>query len=213
MAVGTNTTPNFLWKLRVKINTPDGGLNFSLHRAESNEADARAAFLDICNRLRAIMPSTCEIFMATMSKDNTKKDSRLIPEAIGDGLYGQGGVDPDPTTYNRFDDAFLLRFENAEGGEVPLKLAPIPDLEIVAGEAAHIPDSVVGTPAGALPAIGAQPVTFKTELENLMKAITKNCHHVVTKNHTPGGNYTYFAFENAHFLRVAKKKGGRVSTK
>lgn len=213
MPTGGNPGDLPLWKLRLKINTPDGGLNSSFWCALKIEADARAACIDLGNRILAIMPSTCEIFSAVMSKDTTKKDGRVIPDIIADGRYGQGGVDPEPTTYNRYDDAFLIRIENNDGGWMDYKHGPIPDGEIVAGEAPNAPDSVVGVPAGALPAIAAQPVVFKTELNNLMKALVKNFTHIQTKGHTPGGTYTYFLFENAHYERVTKKKGGRVFTK
>lgn len=213
MAIGANLDAAPLWKLRVKINTPDGGLNWSLHMAETAEASARSIAGDVCNRLRAIMPSVCEIFAATISKDNTKKDSRSLPEAIGPGLYGQGGVSPPASTYNRFDDSILVRLENDDGGQVACKIAPVPDAIIVAGDIADPITNVSGIPVGVVPATAAQPVVYKTEFNNLMATIVKYCHHVSTKNHVPGGAYTYFPFKNAIVQRVAKKKGGRVSTK
>jgi hypothetical protein len=210
--LGTNTSPNFLWKVRFKINTPDAGLNFLLQIAEQTEAAAITAVTDIAGRLRALMPSTCEIFACTISKSNTRRDSRMIPGAIGPGLYLQSGVSPAATVYNQATDVFLIRFEDADGSGVSMKIGPIPDTEISAGDAAHVPAAV--TDGSAAPAaLGAQPITFATEFTQLMQAICKYTHHVETKNNAPGGNYTFSAYTKANFKRVAKKKGGRVFVK
>lgn len=212
MAGGTNTSPNFLWRLRYKINTPDGGLNFALQIAEQAEAAAIAAAIDISGRLKALMPSTCEIFACTISKSNRKRDSRIIPGAIGDGLYLQSGMAPTATVYNRFDDCINVRFEDADGGGVTMKIGPVPDTIIEGGD---IKLPITGVTDGTLaPAVlGAQPITYATEFTQLMQAICKYCHHVETKNNLPGGTYTYFAFTKANVKRVGKKKGGRVFTK
>lgn len=212
MSIGLNVDPNVLWKCRYHINTPDGGLNFSLHKAEANEAAAQAAFVDIAQRLLAIMPSTCEIFACTMSKDDVKKDGRIIAAAIGKGMYLQSGVSPAATPYNRFDDCINVRLENSDGSGVTIKIGPVPDTIILGGDMVTVPANVTdGSVAPA--ALGAQPITYATEFTQLMQSICKNCHHVSTKNHTPGGNYTYFTFTKAYATRVSRKKGGRVFVK
>lgn len=212
MSVGTNTAPNVLWKGRYKINTPDGGLNFSLHIAEQPAAVALAAFSDIAERLIALMPSTCEIFAAVMSMDNTSKDGQIIADAIGEGKYLQNGATPPATLYNKFDDAILCRFENTNGSGVTLKIAPVPDT-IIGGGQILIPILPV-TDATVVPTVlPVQPIVYDVEFTQLMQSIAKNCHHVSTKNHTPGGNYTYYAFSKAYAIRVGRKKGARVFTK
>lgn len=212
MATGTNTTPSFLWKARFKINTPDGGINFTLHMAETIEADAKTRAADIANRLKSIMPSTCELYACTISKDDTKKDSRLIPNVIGPGLYGIVDDTSDETVYNRFNDAILVRFENVDGGGTTMKICPIPD-SIIANGSIVLPISAVTDFAPAVAAGAAQPVTYATEFTKLMHAIGKYCHHVKVANHVPGGTYTYFPFSSAVVKRVGGKKGARVFVK
>lgn len=212
MPNGTNISPNFLWRVRFKINTPDCGQNFLLQIAEKTEAVAIAAVVDIAARLRALMPSTCEIYSCTISKSNTKRDSRIVPGAIGPGLYLQSGVSPAATVYNQATDCFLIRFEDDDGGGVSLKIGPIPDTEILNGDAVHVPVGVTdGTIAPAV--LAAQPITYATEFTQLMQSIAKNCHLVQTKANVPGGAYTYTVFKTANFKKVAKKKGGRVFVK
>lgn len=213
MPGGLNVSPNFLWKLRFKVNTPDGGLNWMLHIAEKTFAQANTVAEDIASRYRSLMPETCEIYHCTLSKDNPKKDSRIVKAAIGDGLYHADVEDPEfDSTYNRFDDVLLIRFENEDGWGITHKFGPVPDGIIVAGEMPLAPVSVTDI-APAVAAQAAQPVTYATELTKLMHAIAKNTHHVQTAGHTPGEGYTYYNFERAHFIRTGKKKGGRVFTK
>lgn len=212
MANGTNTPPNFLYNLRFKINTPDGGLNWKLSFAEMTEVNALAASIDIANRLRALMPSTCEIYAATISKSNRTKDSRFIPGCIGSGQYLQSGMSPAATVYNHFTDAILVRFEDSDGQGVSMKIGPVPDTIITNGQ---IPLPITGvTDATVAPAaLGAQPITYATEFTQLMQAIAKNCAKIVSKNNIPGGTYNYSAFTKANVKRVCKKKGGRVFVK
>lgn len=209
MAQGNNNGDAKLFKLRVKINTPDGGLNWVLHLANTTEADALTRAEAIVTRYKAILPSTCEIKHCTISRSNTHKDSRIIKGVLGDGLYGQGGVDPDPTTYNKFDDVLLVRMEDEEGQGITLKIGPVPDTIISNGEVIDPIDSVTDM-APAVAAAGAQPVTYKTEFKNLMHLIGKYCHRVKAATNNPGGLYEYFAFQRAHVVGVSKKKGGRI---
>lgn len=212
MPQGLNQAPNYLWKLRFKVNTPDGGLNWMLHIAEKPYATAQAIAEDIASRYRALMPETCEIYHCTLSRDNPKKDSRIVKAALGDGLYHFEEVTPNISTYNRFDDVLLIRFENEDGWGISHKFGPVPDGIIVAGEVPLPPVSVTDI-APAVAAQAAQPVVYATELTKLMHKIAKDTHHVQTKDHIPGETYVYYNFERAHFVRAAKKKGGRVFTK
>lgn len=213
MANGTNTAPNFLWKIFFKINTARKGFNIAFHMAETPEATARAAAIDLSARMLAIMPSTAAIFFAAMSKDDPAKDSRIIPEAQGVGLYLQNGVSPAATPQDSSNTCINIRFENNNGGGVTRQYLPIPDT-IITNDTVVLPITpVVGRP-GALPAAPvAQPVTYATEFNKLMQAIVFNFHHVQTRGHVPGGNYTYYPFQNAYVLGVSAKKGGRVFTR
>lgn len=210
MATGTNADPNFLWKLRAKINTPDGGLNWMLHLANKTQAQALAAAVKIMAHYRAILPSTCEVKHCTISKSNTNKDSKIVMAAIGDGLYLQSGVDPAATTYNRFDDCLKVRFEDEAGWGVTEKIGPIPDTIIGNGEII-LPIASVTDMTAADPAAPTQPVTYATAFQGLMLLIGKNCSRVKSSTNIAGGNYDYFAFEAAHVIGVGKKKGGRIS--
>jgi len=212
MPAGLNQAPNHLWKLRFKVNTPDGGLNWMLHIAEKTFADAHTIAVDIASRYRALMPETCEVYHCTLSRDNPKKDSRIVTAGLGDGLYHFEEVVENVSTYNRFDDVLLVRFENQDGWGITHKIGPVPDGIIIAGEVPLPPASVTDI-APAVAAQVAQPIVYATEFTKLMHAIAKNTHHLQTAEHTPGEGYIYFNFERAHFIRAGKKKGGRVFTK
>lgn len=212
MTDGNNAGPTFLWNVRYKINSPDGGLNFKLAIPDKTEVNARAIAVDIGLRLRSIMPSTCEIFSASMSKSNTKKDGKLLPNVIGDGQYGQSGATPAPTTYNRYDDCINVRAEDGDGQWVIVKIGPVPDT-IISGGDIVIPIAAVLDTAGPLPAIPVQPVTYNTEFTNLMLAIAKGCARVESKTNMPGGTYKFALFNAMHVIKVGKKKGGRIFKK
>lgn len=211
MATGSGDGADLLWKLRVKVNTPDGGLNWSLH-AKGVEATVRTNFADIVNRYKSLLVSTSEIYSAIMSKDNHKKDSRIITGVVGPGLYGQSGSAPLETVYNKCDDAILCRFENEDGGGTSLAIGPVPDT-IIKNQEIELPISGITDLTPAVAASAAQPVTYATEFTKLLHAIGKNCIHLQTKDHVVGGAYTWFAFVAAHVKRVTRKKTGRVFTK
>jgi len=201
-----NTTA--LWKIVFKKNTPDGGVIDTFHVAEKSEADARAIAVDLAGRIKAMMPGDCNIFYAVMSRDNTDRDSRFIPEALGDGTYVLTGSPVVATKYDYKRTALLLRFENEVGGLFSHKICPIGDLLVEEGELLVPPADVVGIPAD-LPAAPVEAEDFNVTLNAFMQAVVKQCHHVVA-GHPPGGAYTYFNIVNSYFIRVASKKGGRV---
>lgn len=212
MLTGTNVGPTYLWYLRFKINTPDGGLNWKIPLIDLSEADAKSAAVKIALRLLGIMPSTCEIYAATISKSNTTKDSKLVPGALGDGIYLQNGTPPVPSVYNRFDDALLIRFEDTDGGGVSMAIAPVPDTIIVAGQ---VPVAIapVTDMTAALAADPTNASVYHTTMEDLMLAVGKYSGRVKASTNIPGGNYSYARYNAAFFKRVTKKKGGRVFTK
>lgn len=204
MATGTGT----LWHANFKINTDEHGFNFKVHMAEIDEATAKSRAIDLAGRIKKLIPSDASIYYATISKDNTKKDSRYLKDAIGPGEYVLPGVDPDPSTYDYSKVALLIRLEHADGSSVTRKFNPIPDNFITDGALLSSITAVEGMPGGALPAVGAG-ATWYEEFTNFMKALVKNTHHVVA-GHAPGGEYTYYEWVNAFVLRVGDKKGGRV---
>lgn len=214
MITGANGPDNFLWKLRIKINTPDGGLNFLCHLPDMSLVLAKAAALKICIAYKALVPSTCEIKRATISKSNTNKDSKLLKNVIGDGLYGGIAADPPvvPTVYNRYTDCIKVRFEDTDGGGVTMKIAPVPDT-IILGGGIPLPIDSVEDMTVADPAAPVQPVLYSTAFKNLMILIGKNCCRVEAKTNIPGGSYKYAKFDTAHVLGVGGKKGGLVSVK
>lgn len=197
-----------LWHINFKINTPDRGFQDKFHVAEMSQGAVLSIAADLALRIRYMMPPDSEIFYATISKDDHKKDSRFVRDALGVGLLQVTGTPAVDTTYDFARTAMLIRFEHAGGSSISRKFAPIADEYTEEGDLTDPPDDIIGIP-GALPAAPTVTTAFKTNLEGLMGAIMKQTHHVQS-NHVPGGAYTYFAWENAFYLRVASKKGGRV---
>lgn len=212
MITGNNVDPNFLWYLRFKVNTPDGGLNWVLRMPDRDEASALAKSILIADAYKAIMPSTCEIKHCTLSKSNALKDSRIVTGALGDGMYLQSGVDPADTVYNQFDDVVKVRFEDEDGQGVTHKIGPVPDTIILAGEIPLAITSVTDMTA-ADPAAPVQPVTYATAFTALMLLVGKYCGRIEAKTNNPGGTYKYSKFKKAHVIGVGSKKGGRVFVK
>lgn len=201
--------PLYLWSLKIKINTPDGGLNTKFHICNKTDTDAIVVANDICARLKILMPSTTEIFGAVISKSNTARDSRILPDAIGDGSYLQTGVDPAATTYNRYDDCISVRFEDEDGDGVTMKLGPIPDT-IIGGGSIILPIAAVTDVTVAAAALTAGGAPYATEFTKLMLTIARGCGHVKAKTNVPGGGYDFAIFKRAYVLGVGKKKGGRT---
>lgn len=209
MAAGDNAGPNYLFTMRTKVNTPDGGLNWNLKFANMTIAQALVAANKIMAYYINLLPSTCEIVHCTLSQSNTTKDSKIVRGALGQGLYLQSGMSPAATTYNRFDDVIKVRFECVDGGGVTEKIGPVPDTIIGNGEVilpiADVTDMTVADPIAPV-----QPLTYATGFAAMMLLIGKNCSRVVAKNNIPGGTYNYFAFSAAYAIGTGKKKGGRV---
>jgi len=209
MTGGTNVTPNFLWKLRFKINTPDGSLNFVLHLADMTEAAAKAAALKIAEYYRYLIPSTCEIKRCTISKSNTTKDSQIITGAIGDGRY-LNVVLTTPTVYNQATDTIKVRFEDNDGSGLTLQIGPVPDTIITGGEIPLPISSVTDMSAADPTSPIVTDVVYATAFNGLMLLIGKYCARVKSSTNNPGGTYEYSKFKAAHVIGVGKKKSGKI---
>ncbi len=203
MAVGNGT----LWHGNFKILTDEHRFNFKFHIAETDETTAMAVCVDLAARYKKLMPEGGSISYATLTRDNSKKDSRYVKDAIGPGEYVTAAGPPAvPAQYDYSKVCLLVRFEHEDGGSVSRKVNPIPDTKITDGGLIAAISAVVGLPA-TVPAVGA--ADWETEFTNFMKAFVKGTHHVVS-GHAPGGPYTYFPWKNAYVLRVGDKKGGRL---
>lgn len=209
MTGGTNVDPNFLWYVRFKINTPNGGFNLKLSMPNTTEINALLQGNKIADHYKYLIPSTCEIIRATISKSNTAKDSRILKAALGDGKYLQNGVAPPATTYNLASDTIKVRFEDEDGSGVTMKLGPVPDTIIGNGEVilpiASVTDMTAPDPVPII-----TDVVYATAFAQFMLLIGKYCARVEAKTNNPGGAYNFSKFKAAHVIGVGKKKGGRI---
>lgn len=212
MTPGNHTGAESLWKLRFKVNTPDGGYNLMLHLPNMVEADAKAAAIKIAEYYRYLIPSTCEIKRCTISKSNTTKDSRIVKDAIGDGRY-LNVVLTDPTVYNKSDDCIKVRFEDLDGSGITLEIGPVPDTIITGGEIPLAISSVEDMTAADPTSPIVTDLVYATAFQGLMLLIGKNCARVQASTNNPGGTYQYSKFKTAHVLGVGRKKGGRIFVK
>src|SRR5204863_10172608 len=101
-----------------------------------------------------------------------------------------------------------IRFETEDGGEVTRKIGPILDVFVEDAEAVAAITDVVGVPVAA-PAASIAGDTYAARVNKLMQTLVRDTAHVVS-GHAPGGEYKTFAWQNAYFMRVGQKKGGRV---
>ena len=208
MAAAWLNGTGLLWHANFKINTPACGFNKKFHIPNVDEAAARIIATRLGQRMRFLMPSVCELFYATITKDDTDQDSRRLPGCVGDGLYLQSVVPPVPTKADNSRSAVLCRFEHSAGGGVNHKFAAVPDSVCEGDQLNTIPASVVGTPLvdpGA-PGTGAN---WFVEFNLLMQDITMYC-KAIKSGHLPGGPFKFANFVNAYYTRLSVKKGGRV---
>lgn len=197
-----------LWHFNLKINHGRRGLNFKSHIAGGTEAEVKVKAIELATRYKWIMPTTAEIVFANISMDNTKKDSRLVPGALGFGLSPEAAEDPADSAPDLPTTSLLIRMEHADGGSVTRKIGPIIDVFVEdALEADDIAD-VTAMP-GALPAVSAAADAYKVRVNKLMQVLMLNTNHVVS-GHAPGGEYQTFLWTAAYFMRVGQKKGGRI---
>lgn len=201
---------NWLWKLNVKINGPVKGFNFKLWLQGKTAADAVLAGNDICSRIRYILPGDSEVFAATVSKDDSRKDSLFLETAPGPGLYNVASSGGSASSCDADETAIMVRFENADGTSDTKKFCPIADNIITKRAiitAFALPVSWL-KPVAA-PAAPADISAWVTNFGGLMGAILYYASHVYS-GHTSGGPYTYCNFLKAIPLRVGRKKGGRA---
>lgn len=197
-----------LWNVNLKTNCNDHGLNDKFHVIAADGVAARTKAIAIATAYLRIMPSDAEIVYATVSNDNSARDSKYVPDALSAGLFIN--VDPDvtPTLTNDPLTAVKIRFEHAGGGSITRKIGPVPDRVVTSNALPTPPDALTATFAGADPVAGVLS-TYKLQLENFMKIISKYCVHV-RSGHLSGGAFTYFAYEAAYYVGIGKKKGGRA---
>lgn len=208
MAAAWQDGTGLLWHINFKINTPVKGFQQKFHVPNVNEAAAMAIAVRLGLRLRYLMPSVCEMFYGTLTKDDHDQDSRRIVGAIGQGLYGQTGSSPAATKPDNSRSAVLCRFEHSAGSGVNMKFCPLPDAVVTDDSLNTIPDSVVGVPVGAIDDPGAG-LDWYVEFTNLMKDIVLSC-KAIKSGHAPGGAFKYADFLNAYYTRLSVKKGGRI---
>lgn len=213
MSVGTAWTPEGvtgLWNLKFKINGPYHGFTENFHLAEKTEDEAVTIGTDLGKKLKAVLPGDCEIFYATVSKSDRRRDSRFVPDVIGVGQHLLSAGPDVPATVNHESDALRVRFESAGPGPVVRKFPCVPDVEIEGQLLANVITPVSVFP----PSNPTVPVAFLDWAANMltyMKTIVYSTHHVLTIDE-PGGVYTYYAWKKAYPGAVSTKKGGRDFT-
>ena len=203
MATGT-----ILWHGNFKINTEKRGLNFKFHMAEKTEAEARTGAEAIAARYKHLLPLDASIFFATLQKDDTKKDSRFLDGAVGDGSHVEPEPAEPPSVYDFPTTSILVRFEHADGASVTRKIGPVPDYVVADGSIVSSISNVTTFPVAA-PAAFVAGDSYAVTFNALMKELLFYTHYVKS-GHAPGGEYTYFPWTKAFVLRVGQKKGGRV---
>ncbi len=153
------------------------------------------------------MPTSAEIFFATISKWDSKRDSRFLPNAVGPGTYVEDDGPPVVSDYDISRTSMLIRLEHDGGGSVTRKFCPVPDSIIFGGKSVDAIDPVIGSaPPLDLPGAAADWVT---EFKNFMQALIYSTTHIESGG-APGGPYTSRAYLNAYAIRTGVKRGGRV---
>jgi len=204
MAAGAGGT---LWRVNYKINANYRGFNQKFHFAGVDLPTAISRANLIGAYLRAIMPTDAEIFFATVSNDNTLRDGKYCPNAIGNGTYVPSGPNP-PSTHPDLDRVCVQIRMESDGGVVPIKICPIPDEFVTASEVTELITAVTSKP-NAAPAAAGSGANWAANFNLLMQAITYYSHHVKS-GHAPGGAYTYFDWSAAFYVRVSTKKGAHI---
>lgn len=197
-----------LFHMNLKINCQGRGYQTKLHLVGADYAAVVPNAVKVASALRLCLPQDASVFYATISRDNTKKDSKYLKGALGNGLYtGVVATPPVPTKANEGWDALLVRFENEDGGYLPMKIGPVPDAIIDGGTVVpSITD--LDAPFTAADPAAADGTDYAIAFTNLMKFILKYCYHV-RSGHAPGGVFTYWGLTAAYVIDTSKKKGGR----
>lgn len=199
--------PTTLWKANLKINTDERGFTFGFHIVNASEALARTAANDIAQRYLALMPKSAEIFFATISKWDSARDSRFLPDAIGPGTYEEDAGPPILSDYDLARTSILIRLEHSGGGSVTRKMCPVPDSIIYGGQTVDTIEPVIGLAPPAAAAGAA--ANWHAEFTNFMQALVYSTVHIASGG-APGGPYTSTPYANAFAIRAGVKRGGRV---
>lgn len=197
-----------LWAFNLKVNGPRRGFNLKFHITEKNEADAKLVAQDIGAKFLFVLPGDCEVIFATISKDDSAKDSKFVPSCLGDGLYQSSAGPPIVLgTVNMERDSLLVRFESAGPNPVSRLFPCLPDDRVVKQALATPIDPVTAIPV-ANPAVPTDATLWEDNYNILLQTLVLSTSHVKV-GHVPGGVYTYFPWNAAYPLRIATKKGGR----
>jgi hypothetical protein len=197
-----------LWNLNIKINSSDQGFQDKFHIVNSDPAAAKVSAIAVATAYRRILPADgCEIFYATISNYNTKRDSRYLRSATGPGLFLTSTGPDVGAKYDVAQTMMKVRMENSDGGAVPIKVGPVPDAIFTGGAVVPTINDVVATFAGADPVAG-DLTDYGLQMENFLKILTK--HTVYLKSTAiPGGAFTYWPWVAAFPMGPGKKKGSR----
>lgn len=197
-----------LYALRIKVNSGERGFNQKYWLRGTDRAVILTKAVDLCGRLRVILPTDAEIFYATLSNDNHQRDSQYLKDAIGAGTYNDPGSPATPAKYDFPSTALEIRLENDNFTSVTRKINPIPDKVLVDAtpQAAIVDVTAVPTPPLAAVGSGAD---WYANFTLFMAALVLNTIHVVAA-HAPGGVFTYYNWQKCYVLRAGTKKGGRV---
>jgi hypothetical protein len=200
-----------LFHVNFKINTAERGFNMKYHMNGTNYAAVMANAVALSGYLKKILPSDAAVFYATVTRDDSKRDSKFLRDALGQGEYiTSAGPPPVPSLYDMPQTAVLVRLENTEGDSISRKINPIPDTVItdalVGGSVADVV-TTLSAPSGA----AGSGATWYLNFNLFMQAMVAYTIWV-RANHSPGGDFTYAAWNAAFVLRTAVKKGGRVFT-
>lgn len=201
--------PGELFHVNFKVNCQGFGLNSKYHVIAATAVLARAKAIAIGTAYKRILPSDADLVYATVSNDNSQRDSKYIPEIRGDGEFIN--VDPDvtPSFTNDAQTAVRIRFEHEGGASDTRLINPVPDRVVAAQDLLTPPDAVTATYAGVDPVAGVLS-TYKLQLENFMKVITKYAVNL-RSGHIAGGAFVYNVYNAAYYVGIGKKKGGRAS--
>jgi len=190
-----------------KINANYHGFNFKAGFANIDVATAVQRATTLASYLKALMPTDSEIFYASVSSNNTKRDGKYVPSALGAGSYGGGGGPPAPT-HPDFDRACVeIRLES-DDGFVIRKVCPIPDEVVTQSELVQAVAPVLVKPA-VPPLAPDTGVTWYDKFNLLMQALVYYTHHIKS-GAAPGGPFTYFDWTAAYVTKVGTKKGARI---
>jgi len=197
-----------LWHLNYKINTDFRGFNFKLHVRGANEAAARAIAIRLGLRMLNVLPLDAEIVMATLNKDDSDRDSRMVPDVFGPGLYVAPSPATPPSVFDNSRTCLNFRLEHSAGSGITRKWAPLPDVPVSAQALTTAIAGMQGIAAGPTDAPGAAASWF-LEMKNFIQDIAFST-QAIKSGHAPGGPFKYATFVNAYVMRVDVKRGARV---